>query len=99
DIYLEQVEKQKDSFHGVEKYVVPQYQLALNANPYSNLAKDIKEKIEKLQRKYDLVLFRMRNGRFTQRPPYFIKVNASVSQDSNVNNVADISGNEAVNEG
>lgn len=98
DIYLAQVEKQSDSFHGIEKYVLPEYQSALSANPNSSLASEIKTKIEKLQRKYDLVLFRMRNGRATQRPPYFLKVSAGVSQDSNVNNVADISGNEAVNE-
>lgn len=84
DIYLEQVEKHPDSFRAVEKYVVPQYRKALEMNRESSLAPVIREKIISLQRKYDLVLFRLRNGRPTLNPPYFLRAAVEVGNDSNV---------------
>lgn len=84
DMFLEQVEKHPDSFRAVENYVIPQYQKAYEVNQESNLAPKIREKIVELQRKYDLVLFQMRNGRPTAYPPYFIRLAAEYGQDSNV---------------
>lgn len=84
DIYLEQVEKHPDAFRAVETYVIPQYKVALAADPESNLANQIQEKIRKLQQKYDLVLFRLRNGRPTNIPPYFARAAVEVGNDSNV---------------
>lgn len=84
DIYLEQVEKHPDAFRAVETYVIPQYQKAFEVDEKSKLASVIKEKIIELQRKYDLVLFKMRNGRPTLIPPYFLRVALEVGQDSNV---------------
>jgi tetratricopeptide (TPR) repeat protein len=84
DIYLEQVEKHPDSFRAVEKYVIPQYQLALEVDPTSNLAPEIQKKITTLQHKYDLVLFGLINGRPTVIPPYFLRGAAEVGYDSNV---------------
>lgn len=84
DIYLEQIEKRKDAFKGIETYVIPQYKKALEHDPDSSLAPLIKEKIVKLQRKYDLVLFQLRNGRPTLFPPYFLRLSAEVGQDTNV---------------
>lgn len=85
DIYLSQIEKLPDSYSAIEKYVIPQYKKALEWDQKSSLAPDIRDKIEKLKRKYELELFRMRNGRPTARPPYFLKVNALYGVDSNVN--------------
>ena len=84
DIYLEQIEKRKDAFKGIETYVIPQYQKALDQDPDSSLAPLIKEKIVKLQRKYDLVLFQLRNGRPTLFPPYLLRLAEEVGQDTNV---------------
>jgi tetratricopeptide (TPR) repeat protein len=84
DIYLEQVEKHPDAFRAVESYVIPQYKRALEFDKNSSLAPEIQEKILSLQRKYDLVLFRLRNGRATLIPPYFLRVAAEVGMDSNV---------------
>jgi len=84
DIYLHKIEKLPDSFKDVEKYVIPQYQKALNFNEESPLADQIKEKIEALQRKYELVLFRMRNGRPTNRPPYYLRGNLLYGTNDNV---------------
>ncbi len=84
DIYLDQVEKRSDAFKSVDSYVIPQYQKALMIDEKSNLAPLIQDKIVKLQRKYDLVLFQLRNGRPTLMPPYFLRVAAEVGQDSNV---------------
>ena len=84
DIYLDQIEKRSDAFRSVDSYVIPQYQKALMIDEKSNLAPLIQEKIVKLQRKYDLVLFQLRNGRPTLMPPYFLRVSEEIGQDSNV---------------
>jgi tetratricopeptide (TPR) repeat protein len=84
DIYLEQVEKRADAFKSVDTYVIPQYQKALELDKTSPLAPIIQEKIVKLQRKYDLVLFQLRNGRPTLIPPYFIRLAQEFGMDSNV---------------
>lgn len=84
DIYLEQIEKSRDAFRSVEKYVIPQYQRALAVNESSPLGPVIKDKIRELQKKYDLILFRLRNGRPVQDPPYFFRASTEVGQDTNV---------------
>lgn len=84
DIYLKQIERQRDPFKGVEKYVIPQYKKALNWDEDSRLAEDIRLKIRDLQRKYELVLFRMRNGRPTAQPPYYVRANLLYGQNDNV---------------
>lgn len=84
DIYLDQVEKRADAFKGVETYVIPQYKKAYELDKESPLADLIQEKIIKLQRKYDLVLFQLRNGRPTLIPPYFLRVAQEFGYDSNV---------------
>ncbi len=84
DIYLEQVESGKDAFKGVEQYVIPQYERAFKVDEESPLAPQIKEKIVNLQRKYELILFNLRNGRPTLNPPYFLRVSQEISDDSNV---------------
>lgn len=84
DIYLEQIEKRSDAFKSVENYVIPQYQKALAIDEKSNLAPIIQDKIIKLQRKYDLLLFQLRNGRPTLVPPYFLRASLEAGQDTNV---------------
>ncbi len=84
DIYFDQVEKSKDVFRAVETYVIPQYQRALAVNEKSNLAQPIRDRIIDLQRKYDLVLFNLRNGRPALIPPYFLRTSVEVGQDTNV---------------
>lgn len=84
DIYLEQAEKHPDSFRAVESYVLPQYKKALQSDPDSGLAQIIEKKIVDLQKKYDLILLRMRNGRPTLNPPYFLRLAQEISNDSNV---------------
>ena len=84
DIYLEQIEKHPDAFRVVESYVVPQYKMAYELNKESGLAPQINDKIVALQRKYDLVLFKLRNGRPTLNPPYFARLALEYGMDSNV---------------
>lgn len=84
DIYLEQIEKRADAFKTVEASVIPQYQKALDVEPESSLAPVIQDKIVKLQRKYDLILFKLRNGRPTLSPPYFVRIAQEFGNDSNV---------------
>ena len=84
DIYLEQVEKHSDAFKSVEEVVIPQYEKALEVDRNSGLAPIIQDKIVKLQRKYDLVMFQLRNGRPTLNPPYFLRIAQEFGMDSNV---------------
>lgn len=84
DIYLEQVEKHPDAFKVIESYVIPQYKHALKVDSDSALAAQIKTKIKALQAKYDLVLFKLRNGRPTLIPPYFARAAIEYGVDSNV---------------
>ncbi|MBA2405798.1 MAG: hypothetical protein H0V66_13565 [Bdellovibrionales bacterium] len=83
DIYLEQVEKHPDAFRAVESYVIPQYKKAYDVDRNSGLAPQINQKIVTLQRKYDLVLFKLRNGRPTMSPPYFARLALEYGLDSN----------------
>lgn len=84
DIYLEQVEKHPDAFRAVEQHVIPQYETALMVDPASPLAQNIKAKIISLQQQYDLVLFKLRNGRPTLIPPYFLRLSQEIGYDTNV---------------
>lgn len=84
DVYLDQVEKSKDAFRSVEKYVIPQYRRALAIDENSNLAGPIRGKIVELQRKYDLVLFNLRNGRPVLNPPYLLRASIENGLDTNV---------------
>jgi tetratricopeptide (TPR) repeat protein len=85
DIYFEQVKKRRDSIRAITNYVLPQYRKALKWDKESTLADDIRKKIDLIERRYDLVLFYLRNGRPTARPPYFMKHNLTYTQDDNVN--------------
>jgi tetratricopeptide (TPR) repeat protein len=87
DIYYAQVRKRPNSYESIKKYVIPQYEKALNWNETTSLAVEIKAKIENIKRKFDMELFQMRNGRNTARPPYFLKVNTLYGTNDNVNNL------------
>lgn len=84
DLDLEEAEKKPDVFRHVEKDVIPSYEKAFDLNPDSPLALKIKDKITQLQKKYELVLFQLRNGRPTVIPPYFLRLAQEFGQDSNV---------------
>ncbi|MFT6632972.1 MAG: hypothetical protein ACJAS4_002940 [Bacteriovoracaceae bacterium] len=89
DIYLKQIERQRDPFRGVEKYVIPQYKKAHKYDEESKLAEEIRDKIENLQRKYELILFKMRNGKQTSRPPYYVRANILYGQNDNVTRISE----------
>lgn len=84
DILLAKTVDHPDEFRVVEEHVIPQYESALKVNKSSNLAPILREKIFTLQRKYDLLLFQLRNGRPVLRPPYFLKISQELGLDSNV---------------
>ncbi len=84
DLYLQVAEEHVNAFTKVENQVIPQYQIAYKLDKDSNLAPMIKEKITTLQKKYNLVLFKLRNGRATLIPPYFARVALESGIDSNV---------------
>jgi tetratricopeptide (TPR) repeat protein len=84
EMYLEQVEKRTDPFSSIESVVIPQYVKALEVDKESALAPIISEKIVKLQKKYDLVMFQLRNGRPTLIPPHFLRFSEELGLDTNV---------------
>jgi tetratricopeptide (TPR) repeat protein len=84
DLYLTEAEQHKKSLEEVETTVIPQYRKALEINPEGELSSVILEKIGTLQRKYDLYLFQLRNGRPTQIPPYFLRLAQEFGKDTNV---------------
>jgi tetratricopeptide (TPR) repeat protein len=84
DMELEDAEKKSDVFRVIESEVIPSYEKAKDINEDSSLAKKIQEKIVNLQKKYDLVLFQLRNGRPTLIPPYFLRLAQEGGFDSNV---------------
>jgi hypothetical protein len=84
DMLLEEAEKSKDAFRTIEYKVIPHYEQTLAIDKESALAPVIQEKILKLQKKYDLILFNLRNGRPTLIPPYLLRIAQEFGQDSNV---------------
>lgn len=89
DIYLDSVEKEKSAVSLIEKLVIPKYEQALEVDEKSVMAKEIKAKIELLQKRYDLVLFQLRNGRPTNRPPFFLKTSLTYEINDNVNSISE----------
>jgi tetratricopeptide (TPR) repeat protein len=84
DILLEQIEKQPDAIKKVQTEVIPQYKKAYSLDKKSSLAQQIDTKIKNLEEKYELVLYKMRNNRPTQVPPYFARASMDSAFDDNV---------------
>ena len=59
----------------------------LNWDKKSNLAAEIKRKIQLIEQKFEIVLYKMRNGRRTSIPRYFLKGGVYTGHDSNVNSL------------
>ncbi len=95
DIYLTQVERGKDPYVGVKDYVIPQYKYALEWDDSSALSKEIRQKIEELQRRYEILLFRMRNGKPTSRPPHYVRADFEYGVNDNVPALSEDGKNEA----
>jgi tetratricopeptide (TPR) repeat protein len=85
DIYLEQAKRLPDSFVAVEEYVIPQYEKAIEADEDSEMANELRIKVRKLMRDYDLLLFQLRNGKQTAIPRYFLSANILTGYNTNVN--------------
>ena len=81
---LQLVESKPDAIRGVEAVVIPQFKKAIALEKESSLAKEMSTKIRELQEKYELVLFKMRNNRPTQAPPYFLRASLDNAFDDNV---------------
>lgn len=84
DIEFEAAEKKPDVFRRMKSDVIPLYEDAYDVNPDSPLAPRIKEKITQIQKKYELILFQLQNGRPAQVPPYFLRIAQEFGLDTNV---------------
>lgn len=87
DIYFEQVKTKSGIFESIKNYVIPQYKKALEWDDESILAEEIRNKIKKIEQQYEIVLYKMRNGRRTSIPRYFLKGGFFGGYESNVNNL------------
>lgn len=83
ELYLEQTNS-SNVLNSIEEYVIPQYRKAIELDPQSELAGLINEKISNLERKYDLVLLQLSNGRPILNPPYLLRLSQEAGMDSNV---------------
>lgn len=84
DIYYQEALKRPDILDAIENYVIPQYEKARRIDENSELGRIIDDKILSLQKKYELRLFELRNGRFVISPPYFLKFAIEGGFDTNV---------------
>lgn len=84
DILYQRAQEHPDSFRMLESIVLPQYEKALQVDEKSALAGSIKNKIYEIQKRYDLLIFQLRNGRPVLFPPYFLKISQELGYDSNV---------------
>lgn len=84
DMELAKAEKKSHAVQEVEASVIPAYEEALAMDPESALAPKIKEKIQNLQKNYQLVLFQLRNGRPTVLPRHFLRIAQEGGFDTNV---------------
>jgi tetratricopeptide (TPR) repeat protein len=84
DIKFLESEKKPDVFRAMKTEVLPAYENAIAVNPDSALVPKIQEKIKEIQKKYELVLFQLANGRQALVPPYFLRVAQEIGVDTNV---------------
>ncbi len=84
DLELEVAEEGSDVFRKIEREVIPRYEAVAKMDPASPLAAEAQKKILALQKKYNLVLFQLRNGRPTLLPPYFLRAALEGGFDTNV---------------
>ncbi len=84
DLDLEVAEEGSDVFRKIEGKVIPGYEAVAKMNPDSPLAGEARKKILALQKKYNLVLFQLRNGRPTLLPPFFLRGAIEGGYDTNV---------------
>jgi hypothetical protein len=59
----------------------------LDVDSSSRLAEQIQNKIIEIQKRYDLLVFKMRNGRATSFPRFFVRGSLGYSIDDNVTNI------------
>ena len=85
DIYYDQVKQKAGIFSSMRDYVIPQYEKALDWDRDSVLANDIRQKIREIEQRYEIVLYKMRNGRATAIPRYFLKGGFNFGYSDNVN--------------
>ena len=84
DIYYLLSKQRVMAVETMERLVIPQYEKALKYNPDSRLGYEIRVKIREIRRVFDIVMFKMQNGRPTVYPPFFARFVQGISQDSNV---------------
>lgn len=89
EIYLKKVLKKKDAVRKIQEYVLPQFEKALAVDKDSEQARQIRQRIYEIQKRYELILLKMRNGRPVYYPRHFVRFLQTIGSDSNVAYQAD----------
>lgn len=84
EIYLKRVLKKNDAVRKIKEYVIPQFEKALAVDTDSEQGRQIRQRIFDLQKRYELILLKMRNGRPVYYPRHFLRFLQTVGTDSNV---------------
>lgn len=74
----------------VQKYVLPQFEKALQINPDSQNATDIKRRMDEIKKQYGLDPNFLANGRQLTPKPWEISLSQKVSYDNNVTQATDL---------
>jgi len=88
-IYLAQAEKTPYPAAAVEKYVIPALNTALGIDEKSLTSTDIRKKKYAVMKKYDLLGYKLANGRMLSRQRWALSAIQSTTYDSNVVQEAD----------
>ena len=95
-ILLAQAEATNEAEIGVEDYVIPEIDEGLEIDGHSVIAADLQKLKAQLMKKYDLLGYRMKNGRTLARRRYNASISQSTQYDSNVVNQSDITTRKAL---
>lgn len=84
DIELEEAETHPQSIRIIESEIIPKYKKVIKVDPDSYLVPKISKKILEIQKKYQLILFKLRNGLPTILPRHFLRIAQEAGFDTNV---------------
>ena len=95
-ILLAQAEATNEAEVGVEDYVIPELDEGIDIDDRSLIAPDLQKLKAQLMKKYDLLGYRMKNGRTLARRRYNASVTQNTQYDTNVVNESDVTTRKAL---
>lgn len=97
EIYNEEAKRHPDTKKMIQKFVLPQYEIALDVDTSSEIATEIEQKIYQLKADNQLMVTKMINGRPVPKKRYTLNFSLDSDYDSNVILEADEATTHATN--